>query len=256
MLLLQHRPSYWDFIETTSKHIRPAPNVFDSIGSVRQRIAIFETLSTDNQLMSTRKSDTPPELTEVSKYKKYSPLRERPSEAHKPKTLPGKSESDQSDGCNETQKGTYEVQKYNYESDRIAAQESGRHSGIYELQKHMPSECSGTPETVGNWKKTENKHILKAVIPLEIDLQQTVTQEIFTQKGDQEAYFEIRTVEGWEIIDEDEIHAVNKEYLAKQLEVTGKETKSKGSVCATQKIPARRITIDPESTICKILVPA
>ncbi|VBB32145.1 unnamed protein product, partial [Acanthocheilonema viteae] len=310
-----------------------APNALDTIGSVRQRIAIFETLSTGNKLASSRKSDSPPEVAEVSKHEKHSPFWEGPSELYeKPKTIPYKPESDQSDaketgklflfsqiektghldgmtkaqsktygGYDKTQKGRCDVQKYIYESDRTAES-----SQPYEVQKYILSEHNDTSETVvSEWMKqndenknvknigrqklakweqeqgtglsndlevvmqrrfekiveegakkfrelennTENEYILKPITPLEIKLQQTVTQEVFTQKGDQETYSEIHAVERWEIIDKDELHAVTK------VEIVGKEVKSKGSVSATQEIPAIETTIDSESTTWKILIP-
>lgn len=46
---------------------------------------------------------------------------------------------------NEDQKGGCDVQKYDYELDRIAAEESGQHSRTYEVQKHILSEYNGTP---------------------------------------------------------------------------------------------------------------
>ncbi|VDO30658.1 unnamed protein product [Onchocerca flexuosa] len=74
------------------------PIDLDTIGSVKKRIAIFETLSTDNQLASIRKSENPSELAEVPRYERHSSFREEPSESHdEPKTVFYKPESDQSD---------------------------------------------------------------------------------------------------------------------------------------------------------------
>ncbi|EJW82701.1 hypothetical protein WUBG_06387, partial [Wuchereria bancrofti] len=119
------------------------PSALDTIGSVRERIAIFETLSTDDKLVSTCKGDNLSELAEVPKHERYSPFREGPSEPHdEPKIVPCKPESDQSDTketgkYNKTQKDRYDVQKYNYEPDHIATQESSGHSKSYGIQKHI-----------------------------------------------------------------------------------------------------------------------
>uniref|UniRef100_A0AAF5PHZ0 Uncharacterized protein n=1 Tax=Wuchereria bancrofti TaxID=6293 RepID=A0AAF5PHZ0_WUCBA len=200
----------------TSCQERP-PSALDTIGSVRERIAIFETLSTDDKLVSTCKGDNLSELAEVPKHERYSPFREGPSEPHdEPKIVPCKPESDQSD-TKETGKQGDKTQSKTY-------------CGYNETEKDRNDDCrynktqkdSGTLETVGV-KRTKQKNANKSVRNTE--KQKLVRWE---QKPNTGPPNKERVLKSIQLKDADEIRTVTGKRLPKQFEITGKEIQSKG----------------------------
>lgn len=75
------------------------PNDLETIRSVRERINVFETLLTNNQVVSTRKSGDASQPAKVTKHEGRGPFQEGPSKLNneQPKAVLYKPESSQSD---------------------------------------------------------------------------------------------------------------------------------------------------------------
>ncbi|MCP9265743.1 BMA-UNC-44, isoform h [Dirofilaria immitis] len=124
----------------------------DTIGSVKNRIAIFETLSTDNQLASSRKSDNLPELVKAPKHERHSPFREGPNESHdEPKAVSCKSESDQFDV---RKTGKIAAQKHMLAEHSDTAKREG-----LERAKTRDQETNSEVHAVERWENDDEKKI-------------------------------------------------------------------------------------------------
>uniref|UniRef100_A8PXP1 Uncharacterized protein n=2 Tax=Brugia TaxID=6278 RepID=A8PXP1_BRUMA len=130
---------YYFVTNSNTKFLGRLPSALDTIGSVKERIAIFETLSVDEKLVSTRKADNLSELAKVPKRERYSLFREGPSEPHdEPKIVPCKPGSDQFD-IKETGK-LFLLAQIEYSSghvDRMTKTQSKTYCGYNETQKEQ-----------------------------------------------------------------------------------------------------------------------